>query len=190
MKFEIDDANDTWVFSHKFDFIHCRHLQFAVEEKKLFRQALNALQPGGWFEIKETAIPILCDDGTLTGTAWEQWGQEMLKGGQIIGKPFDNPYRYKAWMEEAGFTNVQEIMFPLPVNSWPKDPRMKQIGLWEMVNCLQGLQGFCLLLFTEVLGWSSEAVEDFLTQVRKDLQNRKIHSYMRVVCVIGQKPTA
>ena len=138
-------------------------------------------------EIKDTAIPKLGDDGTLAGTAWEQWGQEMLKGEQMIGQPFDKPYRYKTWMEEAGFNNVQEIIFPLPVNRWPEDPRMKQIGLWEMVNWLERLQGF---LFTEFLGWSTEAVDVILTQVRKDLQNRNIHSYRRIVCVIGQKPAA
>ena len=112
----------------------------------------------------------------------------MLKAGEMIGKPFDNPYRYKEWMEEAGFMNVKDTVFPLPVNEWPKDPRMKQIGLWELLNCLQGLQGFCLLLFTEVLGWSRDELDVFLAQVTQDLQNRKIHSYMRIICVIGQKP--
>ena len=130
----------------------------------------------------------MCDDGTLQGTALLQWSEDMLKIGKIIDREFDNAYRYKQWMEEAGFVNVQERRLPLPTNPWPKDKDLKQIGLWEMVNFGEGLQGFSLKLFMQFLGWSREELEVFLVQVRKDIEDKRIHSYMYVICVFGQKP--
>lgn len=46
---------------------------------------------------------------------------------------------------------------------------MKEIGEWNLVNMLDGLEGFTFRLWTKVLGWSVEEVEAFLIGVRKDL---------------------
>lgn len=45
---------------------------------------------------------------------------------------------------------------------------------------LDGLEGFTFRLFMGVLGWSREEVETFLTSVRKDMENKKIHTYMKM----------
>jgi hypothetical protein len=45
-----------------------------------------------------------------------------------------------------------------------------------------------MTLFTEVLLWSREELEVFLVDVRKDIKNCKIHAYVSLVVVIGQKP--
>ena len=189
-EFQIDDANDTWTFNRKFDYIHVREMQMAIKEEKLFKQSFDILKPGGWFEIMGTALPLRCDDGTTKGTAFEQWCDDILEISKTIGMPFDNPYHYREWLETAGFVNVQERRIPLPINSWPKDKRMKQIGAWEMVNFASGLEGFSLKLFQDVLGWKLEELKVFLAQVRKDIENRKIHGYVYVMCLCAQKPTA
>ena len=46
---------------------------------------------------------------------------------------------------------------------------MKEIGEWNLLNMLDGLDGFTFRLWTNVLGWSMEEVESFLENVRKDL---------------------
>ena len=186
-QFQIDDANDPWTYTHQFDYIHVREMQMAIEERRLFRQAFGHLEPGGWFEIHGQAIPMLCDDSTLKGTALEKWSEQMLQIGRTIQRPFDNPYRYKQWMEEAGFINVRETRLPLPINGWPKDKRLKQVGKWEMANFSSGLEGFSLKLFREVLGYEGDELEEFLKQVGEDLVNRKIHAYLCLICVVGQK---
>jgi hypothetical protein len=83
-KFEIDDANDDWTFREKFDFIHCRQLHMVVEEKRPFQQSLEALKPGGWFEIKEIALPLSRDDHILEGTALAQWQDAMMEASRIV----------------------------------------------------------------------------------------------------------
>lgn len=46
---------------------------------------------------------------------------------------------------------------------------MKEIGAWNLINMIDGLEGFTIRLFTQVLGWSMEEIEVFLEDVRKDL---------------------
>ena len=188
VRFEIDDANDTWTFSTKFDYIHCRYFHMAIEEKRLFKQAYDALRPGGWFEIRETALPLQCDDGTLAGTALGTWCDEMLTLGRKCGMNFDNPFKYRQWVEEAGFVNVKEDAQILPISPWPKDPHLKQIGRWIQYSFGEGLEAFSLKMWMEQTGWSYEEYQVFLVQVRKDIQSRKVHGYLRSFNVCGQKP--
>lgn len=48
---------------------------------------------------------------------------------------------YKRLMEDAGFLDVVEVVHKWPTNQWPKDPDMKELGMWNLENLLQGLQG-------------------------------------------------
>lgn len=190
LSFEVDDANDDWAFKTKFDFIHVREMQMAIEEKKLFKQALEHLNPGAWFEIKGGTLPFACDDDSYKGTALEEWSTGMVEISTKLGQPFDNPFSYKQWLEEAGFTNITEKMIPVPINAWPKDPKMKQVGLWQQVNLMHGLQGFTVKLFTEFKGYSEDQVTSLLEKVKADLGNKEIHAYLRVMVLTAQKPSA
>ena len=187
-KFEIDDANDTWNFADQFDFIHCRQLHVSVEETRLFWQSFNALKSGAWFEIKETFLPMICNDNTLEGTALGRWQDKIIEASEATGTAFDRPYKYRQWMEEAGFANVEENIYHIPLNPWPEDPKQRMLGEIEMENVLLGIEGFSMALFTEVLGWSREELEVLLVDVRKEIKNGAIHAHMRLVAVIGQKP--
>ena len=40
----------------------------------------------------------------------------------------------------------------------------------------EGLEGFTLRLFTQILGWKKEEVQVLLANVRKDLRNPRIHA--------------
>lgn len=188
VRFEIDNANDVWTFSKKFDYIHCRYFHMAIEEKRLFQQAYDALKPGGWFEIRETALPLQCDDNTLAGTPLLSWCEQMMKLGRKRGLNFDNPFRYRQWVEEAGFVNVKEHAQILPISPWPKDPHLKQIGKWIQFSFGEGLEGFSLQMWLEQTGWTYQEYQVFLALVRKDIQNRKVHGYLRSFTVCGQKP--
>lgn len=52
----------------------------------------------------------------------------------------------------------------------------KDVGAFNLVQLKEGLEGFSLVLFTRVLGWSPEEVQVLLSKVRKDLENRNIHA--------------
>ena len=73
--------------------------------------------------------------------------------------------------------DVEEHIVKLPVGPWPKDKRLKNIGLFEMVNMDEGLEGLTMMLFTRALEWSPERVQLFLKGVREEVKNKEVHSY-------------
>jgi len=69
------------------------------------------------------------------------------------------------------------MVLKLPVGPWPRDPRLKKVGLFEMVNMQEGLEGLSMMAFTRALDWSPERVQLFLADVRKQVRDRSVHSY-------------
>ena len=177
-KFEVDDFDTEWTWPHQFDLIHGRMLNCCYADGKQFVQRIyDALRPGAWFEIQDASMPIRADDGTMDGTAYEQWVEHFIEAMSRIGRNPLAPEKYGEWAKECGAINVTRIDFKWPQNAWPKDPELKELGRWHMINTLDGLQGFTMRSFTGILGMKPENVEVLLVQVRKDIRNRKIHSY-------------
>lgn len=186
----VDDLEEPWEYSNKFDFIYTRMLTGSISSwPKFFAQSFANLNPGGWIEIADITFPIRCDDGTLSdSTPIKQWSDHMLQASYNLQRPLDSAQSYAKQLAEAGFVNIVERKFKWPQNAWPKDPRHKEIGLWAMENIVGGLQGLSMALFTRGLNWSAEELEVFLTGVRKDMKDRKIHVYYDIYVVYGQKP--
>jgi SAM-dependent methyltransferase len=180
-KFEVDDFDQPWTYDRNFDLIHARMLLTASADfPTLFRQSFDALQPGGWFEIQDLYMPLLCDDGTMQGTALQEWNDKYMEACRRIQRDPSWTAKYKQWLVQAGFVNVEEKVVKWPVGPWAKDPTLKELGLCNQVNMLEGLDGFTVRLWTMALGMTPEEIQVFLVQVRKDLRDRRIHSYWPV----------
>jgi hypothetical protein len=63
----------------------------------------------------------------------------------------------------------------------------KEMGAYNLYQRLENLEGLTLALFTRFLGWSREEVFVFLTDVRKDLKNPRIHACYNL-CVFPLPP--
>jgi hypothetical protein len=50
----------------------------------------------------------------------------------------------------------------------------KEIGSIDLLQLLDGLEGFSLRAFTQVRGWAREEIKVFLALVRKDLLNVRL----------------
>lgn len=138
----------------------------------------SASSPGGWVEIQDINFPALCDDDSFNEKqAFYKWNQLMIESAAKAGRPLTPCPSYKTWMIEAGFEDVQEVVYKWPINQWPKDRRHKELGAWMLMNVLEGLQGFSLALMTRVLGMSREEVEVFLVDVRNSIKDKSIHAY-------------
>lgn len=156
---------------------------------------------------------MMSDDGTVTeDSAIYQWGKNFFEGGkdseaplsgqlntderqrlrkspgELFGTSPTSPRHLKQWMEDAGFVDVQEHVLKIPIGPWPKDLRLKQIGLFEQVNMTQGVNALSVMLFTRALKWSVEEVELFLMDVRKDVKDRRLHTYYNL-CVLSTQST-
>lgn len=55
---------------------------------------------------------------------------------------------------------------------------------------LEAVEAYTLALMTRVGGWSADQVQVFLSGVRKEMMDRKIHMYAKVYLVYGQKGKA
>ncbi|KAK1966019.1 methyltransferase domain-containing protein [Colletotrichum sublineola] len=177
--FQLEDIEeDPWTFSQKFDFIHSRMNTGGIRDfPALFRRAYENLNPGGWIEVTDST-PARSDDGTLTeDSALFQWCQLLSKGTAALGTPFGAAPMYKEQLREAGFVNVNEVIFKWPTNEWARHPRHKELGTWSYENAVMGVEGLCIAIFTRVLRWPKEKVDVFLAEVRNDLRNREIHAY-------------
>lgn len=176
--FEIDDIEEPWTWNKQFDYIHARMMASSIADPpKFFQQCFENTKPGGWLEMQDTHFPLESQDDTLhEGTALWQWGDKIVKGLQIFQRTIATP-QYKQLMEEAGFVDVKEVQYVWPQNPWPKDRKLKELGRWNLMNMLEGLEGYSLALLTRAHGISNEEVQVFLAQVRKDMKDPKIHSY-------------
>ncbi|GKZ38711.1 hypothetical protein AbraIFM66950_011080 [Aspergillus brasiliensis] len=83
-------------------------------------------------------------------------------------------------MQQVGFHNVTEQRFKLPVGQWSRDKRLKKLGMWNLVHCEQGIEGWAMALLTRVMGWSYAEVQVFLAQMRKGLRDPNTHAYFNV----------
>ncbi|KEZ44048.1 hypothetical protein SAPIO_CDS3786 [Scedosporium apiospermum] len=190
VNFYVDDLEEEWVYSSKFDFIHARMLTGSIADwPKLFKQSFDNLEPGGWFEVSDITFPLQCDDTSFPETCeLSKWSDLMMEASRNLKRPLDSAYSYKKQLEEAGFVNVVERRFKWPHNHWPKNKKYKELGTWACENIANGASGLSLALFTRGLGWSAEEVEVFLSGVRKDMRNVRMHTYYTIIVVYGQKP--
>ncbi|PVH88934.1 S-adenosyl-L-methionine-dependent methyltransferase [Cadophora sp. DSE1049] len=187
-QFEVEDAEDEWTYSQKFDFIHGRLMISCFKDPRyVFEQAFKSLAPGGYFEMQDTDFPMKAVDDTLVGTDLWSWNQYIIEGSAKAGRPWTRVKEYKKWMHEIGFVDVEEKVLQWPLNTWPRDKHLKTLGLWFCHDLCEGLSSTRAVL-TRGLGWSVEKAEAFLVNVRKDVRNRKVHAYVELRIVYGRKP--
>ncbi len=118
------------------------------------------------------------DDGTLPNdSAFQKLADCIKSSSEMYGTPSDDPLRWKGWFEARGLEMVTETVLKVPSNPWPKDQRLKLVGAFEMDNLLTNLDGMVMRLFKKSFGWTTEQVDDLLSQVRKDIRNFHYHTY-------------
>ncbi|KAF2817315.1 S-adenosyl-L-methionine-dependent methyltransferase [Mytilinidion resinicola] len=190
LHFQIENAEFPWVYSKPFDYIHTRDLGGSISDwPKLMRQAYEHLAPGGWLELQEFEVTLKSDDDTLKlAPTFCEYIEHLHKASEMFKKPMNIAETHKQTMIDAGFEDVTDDIYKVPSSPWPKDPRMKEIGRYNLCSLLMAVEAYSLALFTRVLGWSNEATQVHLAGVRKDLKNRQVHSYCNLHVVYGRKP--
>ncbi|KAJ4206942.1 hypothetical protein NW759_014132 [Fusarium solani] len=188
--FEIDDAEKDWTWSQKFDYIFVRLMVGSLADwDKFTRKCFENLEPGGWLEVIDPTFPAKSDDGTLKPTSpLNRWDELTSKGAANLGRPFDEGVNHEKRLKEQGFVNVTRKTFKWPINTWPKDPKYKEIGLWTLANIERNLEAISTILLAHGLGMSRDEILVFLSEVRAEMRNPRVHAYWEVFVVTGQKP--
>ncbi|KAH7128856.1 S-adenosyl-L-methionine-dependent methyltransferase [Dactylonectria macrodidyma] len=190
VRFIIDDIDEEWQYSTPFDYIHSRMMNASVPNwENYIGNIFNNLTPGGYVELQEMHTFITSDDETLTEdhSLWK-WTRLLFDALEKLGLPCIEPGKLKDILTKTGFTNVTETRFKWPSNGWPKDKKHKELGVWNNENFQSVLEAVSLAPFTRAQGWTPEEVTVFLVNVRKELNDPKIHAYWPIVSVYGMKP--
>ncbi|EXF84451.1 TAM domain methyltransferase [Colletotrichum fioriniae PJ7] len=192
VKFMIDDIEEPWTYAKPFDYIHSRMMASSIGDWETYIQrSYDNLNAGGYLELIEFDIIPTSDDGTLRKDAAMLKSSHMIKeAAAIFGRPFRDVVGLADIMRGIGFRDVHIKRFRWPTNAWPKDPRHKELGLWNNENITSGWEGFCMAPFTRALNWTREEVLLLMDQVRHEFNDKSIHAYFNVWSIHGRKPTA
>lgn len=104
----------------------------------------------------------------------------LAEYGAKVGIDLSVAQKFKGMMLAAGFEDVTEKFFDLPLGDWMEDRRMKEVGLFQRFQMLEGVHGMTFGLLTRVAGWSPERVEAFLVGVRGEMKDRSVHSLYKL----------
>jgi hypothetical protein len=147
------------------------------------------MEPGGYLELQDIDFPIRCDDDSLApDSALGRWSDLLMEAGRRSGFALDTCGRAAEMMRRAGFVDVVRVPFTWPINRWPRDQRLKQLGLWAEENFAEGCEAMSMALFTRNLGWTRDEVVEFSARVRADLADVRKHAYFTLYITYGRKP--
>jgi hypothetical protein len=87
------------------------------------------------------------------------WFHEMRVACEKLNRPATLGANLKEIFERVGFVDVEQLVFRLPLNGWPRDERLKNLGwLWGQ-NFSQGLNGFSIQVMNKIYGRSQDEIE-------------------------------
>lgn len=110
------------------------------------------------------------DDSLPPDHFFNTWGQTIEDLSEIWGKSFNIWKESKALLEKAGFVDIVEKRFKWPMNDWPNDPALKQLGELNQMRLTEHVQGFTLRLLTgagEVSIFATSSITLELTEYSK-----------------------
>lgn len=78
-------------------------------------------------------------DGACAG-----WGPMMYGAGAKSGKPFDTANTMRAAIEAAGFVNLRQKEYKVPIGEWTANALLKEAGKFNKVQVLNGIEGYAM----------------------------------------------
>jgi hypothetical protein len=100
----------------------------------------------------EIDIMIMSDDGSVTKDHFmAQWSQTLLEAAEMTGKTLTSYDTMVDQIKAAGFEDVHEKKFKMPIGGWSSDPKMKQVGRWNLLFCFEGADNWALYLLSQVM---------------------------------------
>lgn len=117
-----------------------------------------------------------------------QYWDTVSAGLSHLGVDLQKTLQLSTLMREAGFINVTERVFHVPIGMWPRNRVLKGVGLFWRTILMDGISAIALGPLTRGLGWTKEEVDAWLEVVSKAYLDGWVHSHMPLHIVYGQKP--
>ncbi|KAF2434307.1 methyltransferase, partial [Tothia fuscella] len=191
--FYVDDVESDWAIppEDRFDFIHGRSMAGGIEDwPKLLGQCLDNLKPGGWLEMQEYQAMVGSEDDPSMKKYpnIQYWVDLVCEGSIMFKKTLHIAKDMKQWMIDAGFEDVREEIYKVPCGTWPKNPKLKQLGLFQREQMCLAVESFAMGFMTRVLNWTNEECQVLLAKARTELRDPKAKLITIFHFVYGRKP--
>jgi metalloendopeptidase OMA1, mitochondrial len=180
-----EDANDADWGDHPYSFIHTRMLLGCFTDfREIINRSFKYLEPGGWMESQEIYPTLYCDFDTLKeDNSFLDWTKRIDEAYMKVGRPLRIGNKLKRWYEVAGFVDIHEEVFKLPINEWLNDPKFKAIGEYHRKSLVKGLSAFSLRPFHQAFGWTHDETQIYLAAAKNALLDTSTQAYYNVyVC--------
>jgi hypothetical protein len=83
--------------------------------------------------------------------------------------------------------DVKEEKYIWPTSPWPLDPRMREVGLYNMSNMLDGFRGAGWKML-QAAGLSPPDIEQLTEDVKREVQDTRNRFYFTIYIIYGRKP--
>jgi hypothetical protein len=94
-------------------------------------------------------------------------------------------------MKEVGFVDIVERKFPIPFGRWARDKDLKELGMFMFAYIEKALQGLVSKPFQLGLGWTSEATDQHLAELKGKLLkegSREHQMFFTITVIHGRRP--
>ena len=88
------------------------------------------MNSGAYLQFVDIEFTPRCDDGTMPAdTVWRKWEQTACAFRDISHRRFFNARETKQEIKDAGFVDIVEKIYKLPIGGWSSDPKYREIGI-------------------------------------------------------------
>lgn len=109
--------------------------------------------PGGYIEQVEFGVtPIFHESTPERSSCFERCSKLADDSTRIIKKSFHIADTLKQSVIEAGFVDVVETIYYIPLGTWRPEPEWKEIGRWYRNFWEAGMEGWWMASATRHLG--------------------------------------
>ena len=141
------------------------YIRFQLASTPLFAAPINTPSP---LNI------VLASSATadLSQSIFKQWAQVFYEAGDKIGRTFRFSLEgLQKYAQDAGFENITARKYKLPHGTWPRDKRLKEMGMYVALYMDLSLDGFAIYPIGQILGWSLEEVQALVAKMRAAVLN-------------------
>jgi len=133
---------------------------------------------------------MCCDDNSFPEDCeTRKWIAEFHRISHGAGIEFDIFPQFTSLLQSADFINIESHEEPTPIGTWPKDRRLKEIGVYFRTQFIEAaVDGYTLALFTRFGGWTEQEAQVIIAHVRKEITSNKMHVYTHCFYATAQKP--
>jgi hypothetical protein len=147
------------------------------------------MRSGGWIELQDLRIKNGAEDGTQPEDYVFDRSGPLIKQAYLDAYGFDVelPDRLPEELRKAGFINIREEVYRVPIGTWPRDEKRRYFGYMNREILLTVLNPLASKPMLN-LGMPQSDLNALISEMEETLNNNDIHSYTVYGVIYGQKP--